>query len=46
VGTLVELNPTPSTEPVSWQGCDALQDGRICEIALSADRTVTATFTP
>jgi hypothetical protein len=45
-GTLVRLNPTPTTASVSWQGCDALQDQRICEITLANDRTVTATFIP
>jgi hypothetical protein len=46
IGTVVRLNPTPSTLPVTWQGCDALLDVRICEITVAANRSVTVTFAP
>ena len=45
-GTEVTLTPTPpiGSSFTSWSGCDSV-DGEVCTVTMSADKSVTASFT-
>lgn len=45
-GTLVKLTGTPATgsKAVTWGGCDKVNGANECEVAMSAAKTITATF--
>ncbi len=45
-GALVLLEPLPffPNDGVEWTGCDRIGEAGYCELTLTADRTVTATF--
>src|SRR5262249_31910782 len=36
----------PNTKPAVWGGCDSIVGANQCEVTMSADRSVTATFEP